>query len=88
MAADTLMYDKYGNLIGYTGQNSHQSFSFFDTDNQSVGCYAANIASKNGVLSTYEDSTFTDSPCWNSTPNDWFTHLDGASTNTGYQNLY
>ena len=88
VAADTLMYDKYGNLIGHTGQNSHQSFSFFDTDNQSGGCYAANIASKNGVLSTYEDSTFTDSPCWNSTPNDWFAHLDGAPANTGYQNLY
>ncbi|WP_266157798.1 hypothetical protein [Dyella silvatica] len=72
MTADTLAFDKSGNLTGHTGQGSHQSFDF---RNSQGDCYQANVASQDGMLSSFNQG----SGCPNHQDHAaWYTHPDGS----------
>ena len=87
VAADTLMYDKRGHLSGHTGQNSHQSFRFLNAYQENGGCYETNIASDNGVLSAYTDSTNINSACYETGPPYQYGNADGSPSDMSDRNL-
>jgi hypothetical protein len=80
--ADTLQFSASGALTAHTGQHSAQSYTFGDSLG---GCYQANVASADGMLSAYSQGQGCPG---GANRVSWFSHPDGSPDSRGWASAF